>query len=141
MTRTPQQIEHLARELVDSAVEVHRTLGTGLLERVYQLCLASELTDRGIEVACEVPLPVLYKGRTMEAAYRVDMIVEGLILVENKCLAAILPIHEAQVLNYLRLSKRHLGFIINWNNILIKDGIRRLVLGLPETSTSRPWRP
>lgn len=130
MSCTREQIEHLATELVDSAIEVHRTLGTGLLERVYQLCPARELADRGLDVACEVHLPVHYKGRAMEAAYRVDMIIEGAVLVENKCLPAILPIHEAQLLNYLRLSQRRIGFIINWNNILIRDGIRRLVLGL-----------
>ena len=141
MPPTRDQINAIARELVDSAVEVHRTLGAGLLERVYQLCLARELADRGLEVACEVQLPVLYKGRMVDAAYRVDMIIEDVVLVENECLPAILPVHEAQLLNHLRLSQRRIGFLINWNNILIRDGIRRLVMGLWPLASSRPWRP
>lgn len=130
MQGSREQLEGIASEVVDSCVAVHRELGAGLLEAVYQRCLTEELRDRGIVVECEVALPVRYKGRKLDVGYRVDMIVEDLVLVENKCLQNMLPIHEAQLLTYLRLSHRRLGFLVNWHVLLIRDGIKRMVLGL-----------
>ena len=124
------QIEDVAREIVDAAVKVHRALGPGLLESAYQHCLAHELRKRGLRVECELMLPVVYDGQKVDAGYRIDMLVEDLIIVENKTVDRILPIHEAQMLTYLKLSNCHLGFLLNWNVPLMKQGIRRLVYKL-----------
>jgi GxxExxY protein len=127
MDMTKDEIEAIAKVLVDAMVMVHRELGPGLLESTYQACLAYELRSRGIEVQCESTLPVRYKGLEIEAGYRIDLLVAGCIIVENKSVQALAPIHEAQLLTYLKLSGRKLGFLVNWNVPLIKDGIKRMV--------------
>jgi GxxExxY protein len=127
MHKSKDEIEEIARILVDSAVSVHRELGPGLLESTYQNCLKHELATRNIRSETEVTLPVKFKGLVIEAGYRIDMLVEGCILVENKSVQKILPIHEAQLLTYLKLSKNRLGFLLNWNVPLAKDGIKRFV--------------
>lgn len=124
--KTREELEALATILVDSFVRVHRELGPGLLESTYQACLCMSCS-RGVEVRCEVILPVRYAGVEIEAGYRIDMLVADEILVENKSVQAILPVHEAQLLTYLKLSGRRLGFLVNWNVPLIKDGIKRMV--------------
>ncbi|HLA84678.1 MAG TPA: GxxExxY protein [Thermoguttaceae bacterium] len=124
---TRQAIEALAAVVVDAMIKVHRALGPGLLESAYQACLAHELRQRGLRVECEVALPVRYDGLDIDAGYRIDMLVEGVILIENKAVQAILPIHEAQLLTYLKLSGQKLGFLVNWNVPLIRDGIKRMV--------------
>jgi GxxExxY protein len=129
-TNAREEIERVATILVDCLVKVHRALGPGLLESTYQACLAHQLRSRGIEVRCEVPMPVRYDGIEIEVGYRADMVVQDSILVENKSMQAILPIHEAQLLTYLRLSGRKLGFLVNWNVLLIKDGIKRVANNL-----------
>lgn len=113
--------------MVDAALAVHSALGPGLLESVYQACLAHELGQRGLSVECEVSFPVTYSNLRVDTGYRVDMVIEGEILVENKALQVIAPIHRAQLLTYLKISGLRLGFLINWNVPRIKDGIRRLV--------------
>lgn len=123
-------IEAVATEIVDGSLCVHRELGAGLLESVYQACLTKELSDRGLKVECEVPVPVFYRGSVIEMGFRLDMLIDDVVIVENKCQQAILPIHEAQLLTYLKLSGVRLGFIINWNVPVIKDGIKRMVLHL-----------
>ncbi|NLE37270.1 MAG: GxxExxY protein [Pirellulaceae bacterium] len=120
-------IEAIAARIVDAMLHVHRTLGPGLLESTYQACLAHELSKRGIKVECEVAMPVEYDGFVIDAGYRLDMLVENLILIENKAVQSLLPIHEAQLLTYLNLSRRKLGFLVNWNVPRIKDGIKRMV--------------
>jgi GxxExxY protein len=105
-------------------------LGPGLLESTYQACLAHELRCRGTEVGCEVALPVRYGGIEIEAGYRIDMLVAECIIIENKSVQRIAPIHEAQLLTYLKLSGHRLGFLVNWNVPLIKDGMKRMVNGL-----------
>ena len=120
-------IESVAAQIVDSAVKVHKALGPGLLESAYQACLAFELTRRGVYVECEVLQPINYDGHHIAAGYRVDMLVENAIIVENKCVEKVLPIHMAQILTYLKLRNLKLGFIINWYVPLIKDGIKRVV--------------
>ena len=125
------RIEDVGSEIVDSAIAVHRALGPGLLESAYQVCLAHELGIRGLRVACEHPLPLTYNGLQIDAGYRVDMLVEECVIVENKAVARVLPIHEAQLLTYLRLSGCWLGYLLNWNTVRMKDGIRRMVHGLP----------
>ena len=124
----PAEVEGIGRQVIDAAVEVHRELGPGLLESAYQRCLEHELQDRGLEVRCEVPLPVQYKGRALEGGYRLDMLVENAVIVENKTVEELLPIHTAQLLTYLKLSGHRLGFLLNWHVALMKHGIKRLVL-------------
>jgi GxxExxY protein len=125
--KTRQEIEATAKILVDAMIYVHRNLGPGLLESTYQACFNHELQKRGIVVQCEVLLPVRYDGITINAGYRIDMLVEGVIIIENKAVQALLPIHEAQLLTYLKLSNRKLGFLVNWNVRLMKEGINRFV--------------
>ncbi|MCE2785530.1 MAG: GxxExxY protein [Pirellula sp.] len=127
MSKSKEEIELVATQLVDSMLAVHRELGPGLLESTYQACLAYELRERGIEVRCEVELPVKYKGLDIEAGYRIDMLVADCIVIENKSVQALVPIHEAQLLTYMKLSGCRLGFLVNWNVPLIKDGIKRIV--------------
>lgn len=120
-------VEIVAKEIVDSAIKVHRALGIGLLESAYQTCLAHELGHRGLLVQCEVVLPIQYEGIAIESAYRIDMLVEIKIVIENKTVEKILPIHEAQLLTYLKMSKSPLGFLLNWYSAKMVDGIRRKI--------------
>ena len=120
-------IEEVAKIIVDAAIKVHRALGPGLLESAYQQCLAHELRKRGLRVECEVLLPIMYEGLQVDAGYRIDMLVANCIVIENKTVDFLLPIHEAQLLTYLKLSNCQLGFLLNWNLRLMKDGIRRMV--------------
>jgi GxxExxY protein len=110
-------------------MKVHSLLGPGLLESAYQACLAHELRTRGIEVATEVPLPVVYEGQKLEVGYRIDIVVEGKVVVEVKSVEAIHPIHEAQLLSYVRLSGIRVGLLMNFNVLHLKDGIKRMVDG------------
>jgi GxxExxY protein len=105
---------------------VHCALGPGLLESAYQACLAFELRKRGLEVSPEVPLPLVYEGHKLEIGYRIDLLVEGQVVVEVKAVDAIAPIHRAQLLSYLILSKRPLGLLLDFNVALMKDGIVRM---------------
>ena len=125
-------IESTAREIVHSAIKVHKVLGPGLLESVYQKCLAYELEKTGLRVACEIPLPVKYENVVVEAGFRIDMLVNDLVIIENKTVESFLPIHEAQLLTYLKLSNLNLGFLLNWNVTLMKHGIKRMVNNLKE---------
>ena len=127
-----RDVEEIARILVDAIIKVHRTLGPGLLESAYQKCYAHELRTRGLKVATEVKLPIMYDGLEIDAGYRIDMIINDKIIIENKVVAQLLPIHEAQLLTYLKLSGHHLGFLLNWNVVLMKYGIKRMVYNLPE---------
>jgi GxxExxY protein len=126
------EIEEIAKDIVDAAIKVHRALGPGLLESAYQRCLAHELRKRGRKVFTEVTLPINYEGEPIDAGYRIDMLIENAVIVENKTVEMLLPIHEAQLLTYLKLHSDHLGFLLNWNVKLMKNGIRRVVQGLPE---------
>lgn len=119
-------IEKLATLIVDSAITVHRALGPGLLESAYQKCMSHEVRKRGPSVETELVLPLRYDGLLIDAGYRIDMLIGGLIIVENKCVDALLPIHEAQLLTYLKLKDCRLGFLLNWNVKLMKDGIKRM---------------
>lgn len=131
-----KDIEYCASQIVDSAIQVHRALGPGLLESAYQQCLAFELHKRGLQVDCETILPVVYETTRIDTGYRIDMLVENCVIVENKAVDQILPIHEAQLLTYMRLGDYRLGFLINWNVMRIKNGIKRFVHQLPEPK----WR-
>jgi GxxExxY protein len=119
--------KQLTHEIIGSAIEVHKVLGPGLLESAYELCMAHELTLRGIRFEKQKPLPVVYKGLKLEGGYRIDLFVEGKIVVELKAIDRLAPIHEATLLTYLRLSECEIGLIINFNVQVLKAGIRRLV--------------
>ena len=110
-------------------MKVHSLLGPGLLESAYQACLAHELRGRGFEVAIEVPLPVVYEGQKLEVGYRIDLVVEGRVVVEVKSVEAIHPIHKAQLLSYMRLSGIGVGLLINFNVLCLRNGIKRMVDG------------
>ncbi len=120
------QIDRIAKEVVDAAFKVHSSLGPGLLESAYEACLAHELTKRGYRVERQKPQPVIYEGLEIEVGYRLDLIVENLIIIELKAVEQLAPIHQAQLLTYLKLSNKQIGFLINFNVPLIKDGIRRI---------------
>jgi GxxExxY protein len=130
-------VERIAFEVVNSAFKVHRSLGPGLLESAYQACLAHELRKCRIDVKCEVPLPVEYEGSRIDIGYRIDMLVGGAVLVEVKAVERVIPIHEAQVLTYLKLTGLTLGFLINFNVRMLRDGLKRLVLNHPEQDTGK----
>jgi GxxExxY protein len=121
-------IEAAGKEIVDAALKVHRALGPGLLESAYQVCLAYELRERGLKVECEVMQPVFYEAIRIDAGYRLDMRVDDRIIIENKAVDKLLPIHQAQLLTYMRLSGCTLGYLINWKTELIRNGIKRMRL-------------
>jgi len=123
-------IEEIAKTIVDTAIQVHRALGPGLLESAYQHCYAHALRKRGLKVECEVELPVVFDDIKIDAGYRIDMLIEGCIIIENKTVDQLLPIHEAQLLTYLKLRECRLGFLLNWNVPLMKQGIKRMVNNL-----------
>jgi len=123
-------IERTGKAIVDSAVKVHKNLGPGLLESAYQKCLKYELEKRGHAVKCEVPIPVQYDEIQIDIGFRADMLIDDSVLVENKTVERLVPIHEAQLLTYLKLSKTHLGFLLNWNVELMKSGIKWMVNNL-----------
>lgn len=123
-----KRTEQIARSVVDAAITVHRMLGPGLLESVYEVCLAYELEKRGHQVSKQLALPVVYETVKLEAGYRVDLLVDELVVVEVKAVDALAPVHEAQLLTYLRLSNGRLGFLINFNVAVLKQGLRRMIL-------------
>lgn len=123
-------INVLTGKIIGAAIEVHRNLGPGLLESAYHRCLARELELQGIYYKFDWPLPLEYKGIRVKKGYRMDLLVEECVIVEVKSIEAIAPIHEAQLLTYLRLRKVPVGLLMNFNEIVLKDGIRRKIIDL-----------
>jgi len=119
--------DEISNAIIGAAIEVHRVLGPGLLESIYQRCLARELGLQGFSCQEEVSLPVSYKDMRFEAAFRLDMLVADKVIVELKAVENILPVHEAQLLSYLRLTGLKLGLLINFNVPALKSGVRRVV--------------
>jgi GxxExxY protein len=119
----------LTHEIIGAAIEVHRKLGPGLLESAYRKCLCRELFLKGIGFEYEYPLPLEYKGIRLECGYRIDILVGGLVVVEVKSVEALAPIHDAQLLTYLRIGGWRLGLLINFNVDVLKNGIHRKILG------------
>ena len=122
-------VNELTRAVIGAAMEVHRALGPGLLESAYQQCLGREMAVRRIPCEHERPLPLEYKGVRCECGYRLDFLVAGALVVEVKSVEEIAPVHEAQLLTYLRLGGWHVGLLINFNVPILKQGIRRKILG------------
>ena len=123
---------NLTREIIGAAIEVHRHLGPGLLESAYQRCFARELRIRDIPFEREWPLPLEYKGLCVKCGYRIDFLVADTVVVETKSIEAIAPVHQAQLLTYMRLGGWKIGLLLNFNVLVLKNGICRKVLGLEE---------
>lgn len=121
------ELDRIAKSVVDASFHVHSELGPGLLERVYEICMARRLRKMGFKVERQVDFPVYYDGIAIDAGFRLDLLVDDQLMVELKTVETLLPVHKAQVLTYLKLSNRTLGLLINFNVGLIKDGIKRVV--------------
>jgi GxxExxY protein len=124
----PAETEQLASQIVDACIVVHRMMGPGLLESVYEECLCRELTLRDISFKRQVSVPLQYKGIELPAILRLDLMVEEQIILELKCITAFEPVHTAQLLSYMRLASKRLGFLLNFHVAYMKAGIRRLIL-------------
>jgi len=124
----PYERDALTDRIIGFAIEVHRQLGPGLLESAYEECLCHELNESGLSFKRQVPLPVVYKSVRLDCGYRIDILVENHLILEIKAMERLLPIHEAQVLTYMRLSGVRTGLLLNFNTPALKDGIRRLML-------------
>ena len=122
-----QTLNVLSGEILDASISVHREMGPGLLESVYQQCLFKELTLRKIAIEGMVPIPLRYKGELLNKEYIIDLLVEGEIIIELKAVEVVLPVHEAQIIGYLKLANKWLGFLINFNVSLLKNGFKRFV--------------
>lgn len=116
--------------ILASAIEVHRILGPGLLESVYEYCLVEELRRNGLNVQRQVKLPIIYKGRNLEKDFIIDLLVEDLIVIELKAVEEVLPVHEVQLLTYLKLSEKKLGLLINFHVPILKQGVKRKINGV-----------
>ena len=121
-------VNDITGQVIGAAIEVHKTLGPGLLENIYEECVCVELSSRGIPFERQKEIEVVYKGQKLESKYRIDIVVNSRIVVELKACDALLPIHEAQLLTYLKLTELKVGLLINFNVPILKDGIKRLVL-------------
>ncbi len=120
------ELSEITAQIVDAAMKVHTALGPGLLESAYEACLTHELRKRNLRVETQVALPVNYDGVEIELGYRIDLLVEGAVIVELKAVRELLPIHEAQLLSYLKLSRKKIGLLINFHVLRLKDGIKRM---------------
>lgn len=125
--------EDLTREIINGAIRVHRSLGPGLLESVYEVCLTHELLKKDIRVQRQVALPVQYDNIELESGFRLDLLVDDAVIVEIKAVDALSKLHEAQLMTYLRLSGKEVGLLINFNELRLRDGIRRRALSRPPT--------
>jgi GxxExxY protein len=121
------RLNEIGKEILDAAITVHRELGPGLLESAYQLALKSELEMRGLRVRAKVPVELMYRDVSLGKAYEIDLLVEEEIIIENKSVEAILPLFTFQVITYLKLYNKNLGYLINFNVPLLKDGFKRIV--------------
>ena len=137
--QSKERLDRITEAIIGVAIDVHRTLGPGLLETVYESCLTFDPQARGLNLERQKPLALTYKGMRLECAYRVDLIVEGAVIVEVKAAEQLLPIHAAQLLSYLRLSNLPVGLLINFDVINLQRGLRRVVNSYPDSL--RPLRP
>ena len=131
-----ERLDRITESIIGAAIAVHRVLGPGLLESAYEACLAFELVERGLKIEQQKPLPVVYRKVELDCAYRLDLLVEGLVIVEIKSVDNLAPIHMAQLLSYLKLSGCKVGLLMNFNVKILKDGIRRVVNNFPDSPRS-----
>ena len=130
----------LSRQVIGAAIEVHKELGAGLLESAYEFCLKTELERQGLEVETQVDLPLFYKGEPTGKSYRIDMLVENKIVIELKSVEKLLPIHEVQLVTYLKLTNKAIGHLINFNVPVLKDGVKRKINAKREYTGIKPMR-
>jgi GxxExxY protein len=128
MNHTLEDLNKISAAIVHCALTVHKELGPGLLESVYEACLIKELTDNGWSVRRQVPMPIYYKGEKLNVDFRIDLLVEEKVIIELKAVEIMLPVFNAQLLTYLKLSEKKLGLLINFNVALLKEGIKRIIL-------------
>ena len=138
MKTAAEELNAITESIIGAAIQVHRGLGPGLLESAYEACLAFELAECGLEVEQQKPLPVVYREVRLDCGYRLDLLVERKVIVEIKSVDRLAPIHQAQILSYLKLSGLRIGLLINFNVKVLKDGIRRVVNEFPDSL--RPQR-
>jgi GxxExxY protein len=131
-----RRLDSITEQVIGACIEVHRVLGPGLLESAYEVCVCHELSLRNISFDCQVPLPVQYKGIKLDCGYRMDLVIEKQIVLELKTVEQLLPIHEAQLLTYLKLSGIRCGLLVNFQEALLKSGLKRLVNEFPDLSAS-----
>jgi GxxExxY protein len=123
------ELDNIGTKIVDAAYSVHKELGPGLLESVYEFCLIEELKSRNLTVNSQMKLPIIYKGKQLNKEFIVDILVQDSIIIELKAVETVLPVHEVQLLTYMKLADKKLGYLINFNVPLIKDGIKRKING------------
>jgi GxxExxY protein len=128
------RLDAITRKIIGAAINVHRALGPGLLESAYETCLAFELQQLGLKLERQKPLPVRYRGITLDCGYRLDLVVEDCVIVEVKATEGLLPVHQAQVMSYLRLSGLRVGLLITFNVPVLKRGLKRIVNDFPESA-------
>ena len=131
-----EKLDLITKDIIGAAIEVHRRLGPGLLESAYEACLAFELHERGLKIEQQKPLPVVYREVQLDCGYRLDLVVEDLVIIELKAIEQLLPIHDAQLLSYLRLSNKNIGLLINFHVRLLKNGVKRIVHEFPDSAAS-----
>jgi GxxExxY protein len=139
--RENDRLDEISHRIIGAAIEVHRHLGPGLLESAYQSCLAFELKQLGLKVEEQKPLPVVYKQVKLDCGYRLDMVVEDEIIVEIKAIEKLLPIHDAQLLSYLRLTKKRVGLLMNFHVPVLKNGLKRIVNEFPDSEWEKRQAP
>jgi GxxExxY protein len=130
------RLDQLTRRIIGAAIEVHKTLGPGLLESAYEACLAFELRELGYKVEQQKPLPVIYKQVRLDCGYRLDLVVEDVVIIEVKAIEKLAPIHDAQLLSYLKLSGKRVGLLMNFHVRVLKDGLKRIVNEFPDSAVS-----
>jgi len=131
-----EQLDLITQTIIGAAIEVHRRLGPGLLESAYEACLAFELHDRGLKIEQQKPLPVIYREVKLDCGYWLDLVVKDSVIVEIKAIEQLLPIHDAQLLSYLRLANKNAGLLINFHARLLKNGVKRMVNEFPDSALS-----
>jgi GxxExxY protein len=132
-----QRLDQISHGIIGAAIEVHRHLGPGLLESAYEACLVFEIKKLGMKVEEQKPLPVVYKEVKLDCGYRLDLVVEDEIIVEIKAIEKLLPIHDAQLLSYLRLTRKKVGLLMNFHVPVLKDGLKRIVNDFPDSASRR----
>jgi len=130
------KLDLITPRIIGAAIEVHKGLGPGLLESAYEVCLAFELRQMGFKVEAQKPLPVVYKDVKLDCGYRLDLVVEDAVIVEIKAVERLSPVHDAQLLSYLRLSHKRVGLLLNFNVRVLKDGLKRIVNEFPDSALS-----
>ncbi len=133
MLADPSGTNDITHDIIGGAIQIHRTFGPGLLESAYAACLTLELTERGHTIELKKPVPLVYRSVRLDVAYYLDMLVDGRVIVELKCVEALAPVHEAQMLTYLRLTECPVGLLINFNVAVLKDGLQRVVNSMAKT--------